>query len=91
VYGYCNQRDGVGYARRVIDEGEAVIVRRIFTLYAEGDGLARIAKRLNRDSVEDRQHQRPLAAGTLVDSDADRPTAQLPHQRWFSTTVALDG
>ncbi len=35
----------------MIDETEAAIVRRIFTLYAEGDGLTRIAKRLNADGV----------------------------------------
>ena len=51
VYGYRNERDGKGYVRRVIDEGEAAIVRQIFTLYAEGDGLTRIAKRLNVDGV----------------------------------------
>jgi len=51
VYGYRNQRDGAGYVRRVVDDGEAAIVRRIFTLYADGDGLTRIAKRLNEDGV----------------------------------------
>lgn len=51
VYGYRNERDRVGYVRRVIDDAEAPIVRRIFTLYAEGDGLTRIAKRLNADRV----------------------------------------
>ncbi len=50
-YGYTNVRNGTGYVRRVIDEAEAAIVRRIFTLYAEGDGLGRIAKRLNADGV----------------------------------------
>src|SRR5262249_14968475 len=40
-----------GYVRRVIDDDEAAIVRRIFTLYAEGDGLTRIAKRLNADGM----------------------------------------
>jgi site-specific DNA recombinase len=30
---------------------EAAIVRQIFTLYAEGDGITRIAKRLNADGV----------------------------------------
>src|SRR5215470_14108941 len=48
-YGYRNRRDGSAYVHRVIDESEAAIVRRIFTLYAEGDGLGRIAKRLNAD------------------------------------------
>jgi site-specific DNA recombinase len=51
VYGYRNERDGQGYVHRAIDEAEAAIVRRIFTLYAEGDGLTRIAKRLNTEAV----------------------------------------
>ena len=51
VFGYQNQRDGNGYVYRVIDETEAATVRRIFTLYAEGNGLTRIAKRLNEDGV----------------------------------------
>jgi site-specific DNA recombinase len=51
VYGYRNERDGTGYVHRVIDEAEAAVVRRIFALYAEGDGLTRIAKRLNADGV----------------------------------------
>src|SRR5215468_4327865 len=51
VFGYSNVRNGTGYVHRVIDETEAAIVRRIFTLYAEGDGLGRIAKRLNAGGV----------------------------------------
>src|SRR5262245_38512382 len=51
VYGYRNERDGEGYVRRVIDQAEAAVVWRIFTLYADGDGLTRIAKRLNVDGV----------------------------------------
>jgi site-specific DNA recombinase len=50
-YGYRNVRGGAGYVQRVIDEGEAAVVRRIFALYAEGDGLGRIAKGLNADGV----------------------------------------
>src|SRR5215470_18048666 len=51
VFGYSNVRNGTGYVHRVINEAEAAIVRRIFTLYAEGDGLGRIAKRLNAGGV----------------------------------------
>jgi site-specific DNA recombinase len=51
VFGYRNVRNGTGYVHRVIDDAEAAIVRRIFALYAEGDGLTRIAKRLNADGV----------------------------------------
>src|SRR5262245_39140977 len=50
-YGYQNVRNATGYVQRVIDQGEATTVRRIFTLYAEGDGLTRIAKRLNQDGI----------------------------------------
>src|SRR5262250_898255 len=51
VFGYRNVRSGTGYVHRVIDETEAGIVRRIFALYAEGDGIGRIAKRLNADGI----------------------------------------
>jgi site-specific DNA recombinase len=51
VFGYVNQRDGKGYVRRVIDEAEAASIRRIFSMYAAGAGLVRIAKRLNDESV----------------------------------------
>jgi site-specific DNA recombinase len=51
VFGYRNERNGTGYVHRVIDDAEAATVRRIFTLYADGDGLTRIAKRLNADGV----------------------------------------
>jgi len=44
-------RNGQGYVQRVIDQVEAATVRRIFTLYAEGDGLTRIAKQLNQDGI----------------------------------------
>src|SRR5262245_30185640 len=50
-FGYQNVRNGQGYVQRVIDQVEATTVRRIFTLYAEGDGLTRIAKQLNNDGV----------------------------------------
>ena len=51
VYGYRNERDGKGYVHRAIEQAEPAIVRQIFTLYAEGDGLTRIAKRLNVDGI----------------------------------------
>src|SRR5262249_46290405 len=50
-YGYRNHRDRSGFVYRVIDEDEARVVRRIFAAYAEGDGLTKIAKRLNADGV----------------------------------------
>ena len=61
VYGYSNvdimgepDRDGRRrrlYVRREVHPEQARIVQRIFTAYAEGQGLTRIAKALNRDSV----------------------------------------
>src|SRR5262245_30091672 len=51
VFGYLNQRHGDGYVHRVVHEPEAEVVRRIFTMYAEGAGLTRIAKRLNAERV----------------------------------------
>ena len=45
------QRDVSGFVDRLIDEAEAAVVRQIFRLYSGGDGLIRIAKRLNADGV----------------------------------------
>jgi len=50
VLGYSSVREK-SHVRRVGDESQAVIVRRIFTLCAEGRGLKRIAKALNADVV----------------------------------------
>jgi len=89
-YGYRNQRDGSGYVHRVIDETEAAIVRRIFTLYAEGDGLTRIAKRLNADGISAARSgtgswaptaireilRRPLYAGRVVWNKSQKVTRQ---------------
>jgi DNA invertase Pin-like site-specific DNA recombinase len=62
VYGYTNKRtcggcikDGVGTCRhpsvRLINDEQAAVVRRIFTLTAEGAGLAKIRTILNREGV----------------------------------------
>jgi hypothetical protein len=50
-YGYRNVRDGNGYVRRVIDDGQARVVRGIFTRYAEGAGIVTIAHELNAKGV----------------------------------------
>src|SRR5262245_37985565 len=90
VFGYRNERNGTGYVHRVIDETEAAIVRRIFTLYAEGDGLTRIAKRLNADGVPAARSgtgswaptaireilRRPLYAGRVVWNKSQKVTRQ---------------
>jgi DNA invertase Pin-like site-specific DNA recombinase len=54
VFGYRNvdvsSTDGKRlHVVRRVDEREAKVVRRIFELYAQGEGLKRIADRLNRD------------------------------------------
>src|SRR5262252_780831 len=90
VFGYRNERAGTGYVHRVIDETEAAIVRRIFALYAEGDGLTRIAKRLNADGVPAARSgtgswaptaireilRRPLYAGRVVWNKSQKVTRQ---------------
>lgn len=50
VYGYDSVRDG-SHVRRVINETQAAIIRRVFTMTAEGQGQQRIAKRLNAEGV----------------------------------------
>ncbi len=62
VYGYRNQEvlsDTVGpdgrrtrqHVVRVIDEDQATVVRRIFTMCVEGKGLTKIAKTLNAEGI----------------------------------------
>ena len=50
VYGYVNVRVG-GHVERRIDETQAAVVVRIFTLCANGVGLGRIAKQLNDEGI----------------------------------------
>jgi site-specific DNA recombinase len=61
-FGYRNDRrvDGV---HRVIDPNEAEIVRRIFTMAAQGCGLSRIAKSLNDQGVRSPRPQQGRPAG----------------------------
>ena len=57
-------RPAVSGVRLEINEEEACVVRRIFQIYADGDSLARIAKKLNAEGVASPQpaRQRPLQA-----------------------------
>jgi site-specific DNA recombinase len=57
-------RPAVSGVRLEINEDQATVVRRIFQMYAAGQGLARIAKRLNDDAVTAPQppRTRPLRA-----------------------------
>src|SRR5262245_14122248 len=66
VFGYLNHRNGDGYVHRVIDEGEAATVRRIFTMYAEGSGLTRIAKTLNAERIPSPRRGTGTWAGTAI-------------------------
>src|SRR5262249_45981620 len=50
LYGYTNVRTPEG-VKRTVNESQAEVVRRIFTLYAEGAGLGTIAQTLNADGV----------------------------------------
>ena len=55
-YGYRSRKDADG-TRLEICEPEAVIVRRVFHLYADGKSLKAIAKQLNADGVQSPQPQ----------------------------------
>jgi site-specific DNA recombinase len=56
-FGYRSRKDTDG-VRLEICEPEAVIVRRIFHLYADGNSLKKIAKQLNAEKVPSPQPQR---------------------------------
>jgi hypothetical protein len=49
-YGYRSETTPDGH-RRIVQPGEAEVVRRIFTMYAEGSSPRSIAKRLNDEGV----------------------------------------
>ena len=66
VFGYTNHRNGDGYVHCLIDEREAATVRRIFTLYADGAGLTRIAKALNAEAVPAPRGGSGSWAGTAI-------------------------
>jgi len=51
VFGYTNYRNGDGYVHRALAQDEAETIRRVFTLYANGQGLTRIAKALTEEGT----------------------------------------
>jgi site-specific DNA recombinase len=55
-YGYRSRKDDDG-TRLEVYEPEAILVRRIFNLYADGKSLKAIAKKLNADGVQSPQPQ----------------------------------
>jgi DNA invertase Pin-like site-specific DNA recombinase len=50
-YGYLDVRRDNGFSYRQIDEGQAAVVKRIFSLYVDGVGGNRIAQMLDRGGV----------------------------------------
>jgi site-specific DNA recombinase len=50
VFGFTNERVN-GHVERVVNQAEADVVRRIFRLCRDGNGMLRIAKLLNRENV----------------------------------------
>lgn len=63
VFGYENIRRDTGGVRRVILDGEAAVVRRIFELAATGHGFTTIAKILNADRAVCPRPQQNRPAG----------------------------
>jgi DNA invertase Pin-like site-specific DNA recombinase len=51
LFGYDNRRTEAGHVERIINDGEAAIVRRIFDLSAAGHGHRAIAKLLNAEGA----------------------------------------
>jgi DNA invertase Pin-like site-specific DNA recombinase len=62
TFGYDNVRDASG-VRRMVNDREAAVVRRIFELAASGYGLTRIAKLLNDESAASPRAQQGRPAG----------------------------
>ena len=72
-YGYLDVRRDNGFSYRQIDEGQAAVVRRIFSLYADGMGGNRIAQMLDREGCPDASAR---CAARLEPSDCDGHPAQ---------------
>ena len=86
IFGYDNRHIFTGvdasgnplksHTERVINEAQAVVVRRIFALYDSGEGLKGISKQLNSEKAI---HPKPF-----VRKD---PTKVLPNNGWAPGTV----
>lgn len=68
VFGYDNLRMDTGGVRRVINDAEATIVRRIFELAATGVGLTNIAKTLNAEHAPSPRAQQGRPNGWVATS-----------------------
>ena len=76
VFGYDNDRVDAKKVERRINPAQAAVVRRIFTLFAEGYGLKRIAKQLTTE-------------GAIVPTPFDRkdPFGLPPAGAWVPSTI----
>src|SRR6185295_9888764 len=68
VFGYDNLRMDTGGVRRVINDSEAAVVRRIFELAATGVGLTNIAKTLNAEHAPSPRAQQGRPNGWVATS-----------------------
>jgi site-specific DNA recombinase len=84
VYGYTNVRlPGVkAPAKLVIDDEQSTVVRRIFSMTAEGYGLTKIAKQLNAEGIAGPQR---LSAAKI--EEIEKAGRVVPVNRWSSTGV----
>jgi site-specific DNA recombinase len=71
TFGYDNVRMDTGGVRRVINEAEAEVVRRIFEMAAGGSGLTTIAKTLNESRALSPRAQRGRPTGWAPSSVRD--------------------
>jgi DNA invertase Pin-like site-specific DNA recombinase len=82
-------RVAVTGVKLAIIEEQAAIVRRIFEMYADGYGLARIAKQLNKDGIQSPQPPRKSSARAWCPSgirDMLRNQRYIGKVRWNRTT-----
>jgi hypothetical protein len=85
VYGYTNRDVGSGKKRdhveREVEPNQASIVRRIFTLSADGWGLLRIAKALNAEGIPSPTGRGWASTGTRETFPGRRDNGQLQGRR----------
>ncbi len=65
LYGY--RKDPRDHSHLLVDEPAAKVVRRIFALYLDGYGTARIARQLNAEGIPPPSVYRALQSGTPVE------------------------
>ena len=84
-YGYDVVNDSTERGGRVINEGEAAVVRRIYQQYATGKSPRRIARDLNRDSIAG---PRSAAWGaSTINGNARRGTGVLNNEAYVGRLV----